>query len=320
MEEAAKFDVEVVFSGLCAFVPDDDLPKAKKLCVILVNGASGTTTELNLDPPPIPLKALDGKILRRHFGLVRVPFSNLAKGNEPPETAEALWYLKPGTRLSFRTDPPEASQGGVKIDLSDPKGKNKTSFKWVADMNGIIGQGAAVALGALSPTPPENILAQVLLKGGEVQTTFLPLEIWKFMPKLKSTKKNYQTQLAHRVSVFFRSVTKASLIATDTNTGKRKPLELKPDGSGRVKVHISNMCDQNPLEWSAAGPIPKDEDVRWYYELLSDEVRSFVKGKLAKTGLPIPWPHASGGGPDCSPHTLAKANFDLLDAADSKED
>jgi len=118
--------------------------------------------------------------------------------------------------------------------------------------------------------------------------------------------------------VFFAGVTAASVVFANERLGFSKALDLLPGPGGQAKVHISNMCDQNPLEWQPVVAPPPDDDVRWYYELLDHRTKNAIKKRIGRGGLPIPVPVSVGGGPDCSPHYLGKGKFDDLDKADLK--
>src|SRR5262245_9190464 len=90
------FDLELMFSGVCGFVPDSaDLAAVTKLCVLLPNAADAITKKP---------KGLDGVVMRRHKGLLRLPLANLDGVNAPdaPTETEVLWELD---RTLIRIEP-----------------------------------------------------------------------------------------------------------------------------------------------------------------------------------------------------------------------
>jgi hypothetical protein len=310
-----EFDVEVRFSGLCAFVPDDELAKAKKLCVVLVNGAGADVYNRHH-------KALDKEFLRVHRGIVRIPCTNLSPVVSLPEEPTVFWYLRPKTRISFRTQPTAASEGNLMFDLSPTQESNSSSFGWVASMEKILDAPCEIDPDALSPMPSEKILAQVLFRGGSVATTNLPTTTeWQYKPNLAATLYD-QRYFAHGVSVFFRGVTEASMEVTDFETGQRSSIPLTPDAKRTALVEISNMCRDNPLEWEGLpDPAVTDDDVRWYYELLDANSTTTLQKllDLRRVSLPVPVPGGEGAGPDCSPFSFKAAAFDALAKAEFGE-
>jgi hypothetical protein len=88
------FDVQVVFTGICLFVPNKD-PKNVKVCVVMPDGRGKEVP--NSDPPRVlpPLSKFYNKkkALRRHTALVTCRDTYQA-ANSPYDELAGLWYLR----------------------------------------------------------------------------------------------------------------------------------------------------------------------------------------------------------------------------------
>src|SRR6202023_1171148 len=91
----AKSDVEILFTGLIALVPDsDNLATATKLMMLLIDGTHPERTDVgeNGSTKTSYRKSLDGAALRRHRPFVRIPFDNVS-GIAAPQGGEVIWDL-----------------------------------------------------------------------------------------------------------------------------------------------------------------------------------------------------------------------------------
>jgi len=280
----APFTLQVQFTGLCSFVPNDTLPKATKLMVVLPNA---DFPQVIGTPPP---SSLDHQALRRHKGMVRVPLANLGLTNAPADGL-AIWYIVPGCRIQFQTDPPAVANSGLSITISN----QPNSFTLVAPMADLMPSPNDIDPAAVSSSPPPNVLGQVLIEGGTV-TTSPSSEVWVFEPPPASGR---ITAIAHEVTVTYSSLNQASMITSFGGFPHITP--LVPDANNVATVRILNACDDNPLEWPSVLTPTIDVDFRWFYELLPTASKITLLSKLTAAGLGLPKAIGAGGGADCSP-------------------
>ena len=317
------FNLEILFTGICSFVPDNpDLAKVTKLCVVLPNGTKAHSTLL---------RALDGRRLRRHHGMLRFPLGSYAPGDHAlPAEAEGFWLLdRRRLRLElgddrYKTEPlrfhrlSDAAMAQAIQDMADGKmltPDQQRGYQWLLQLSRIAPGPCDVDPLVVSEAPPMSVLCQFVLGGGgEVSTGKLPTRtLWTFSPNL-SEEPMPETHLAHGMLVSYQNVTTVRVVAESLDDPKDvKAIQLAGEDGATIRVLVSNMCDENPLEWDYPAPPVRDEDTRWLYELLSPDSKKTIRSVLPATGLPLPQPvSTAGGGPNCIPDGKKGYPFPLL--------
>jgi hypothetical protein len=339
-----SFNLQVQFTGLCSFVPNDTFTNATKLMAVLPNA-----DYLMQEGVPAPT-ALDGQPLARHRGFLKIPLSNLGTPTAPPD-AVGIFYLAPGSQVTFDTD-----FGGPLQIVADPLNAsppNPASVMSLASMAELMPGGAipsSIDPAAVSATPPANVvLAQVLVDGGFVSVTNLPTELWAFQPApappslanataalatqlatnlVRLVSSGTQTaaavqpaapaaaaaaapparQIAHEVNVAYSGISRATVVIQ--NGGITQRINLQPNGSSLATVRVLNVCDDNQLEWTRVPNPQPDVDFKWFYQLLPVAAQTQLQASLTPAGLVVPVPVGAGaGGVDCSPGMFAPASF-----------
>ena len=279
----ATFDLEVMVTGICAFVPES---QGKRHCVVLPD-----CTALDNGKSTI-----DGKTrLGTHFGLIHLGARHVAPGLGDLD-AEYVWHLRrQRVTLELSADdrasnPPETngSDGALAIakTINDPSPD-------------------PAIVGAV---PPRSILAHYVIDAGKVEPAMISQRVWKASPTVKSPE--YKQKFAHGVAVRLTRISGATLVATSLDPGGAvQRLPLHPGRPGEtVRVHLTNICYDNPLEWERGEEPPRpDVDVAWYYELLSAAAKKRLEADLAslpepERTVPILHVHSLGaGGSNCTP-------------------
>jgi hypothetical protein len=170
----------------------------------------------------------------------------------------------------------------------------------------------------VADVPPASVLAQFLIDAGKLEPTLVSPRAWKVTPIVKTPE--YKQPFAHGVALHFSKIAKAALVAVSFDRGRPvERLAVEPTYPGeRVRVVVTNVCYDNPLEWPRGEQPPRpDEDVAWYYELLSRDARSTLAGDIKKLPLkkkektvPIPKVASLGiGGSNCSPQVFPALAF-----------
>lgn len=337
-----SFNLQVQFTGLCSFVPNDTFANATKLMAVLPNA-----DYLVDEGVPAPT-ALDGEPLTRHRGFLKIPLSNLGTPTAPPD-AVGIFYLAPGSRVTFETD--FAGPFEILADPIAPNPPNPASLMWLASMGELMAGGTVpndIDPAAVGPTPPASVLAQVLINNGFVSVTGLPTEKWAFQqvpPSLTAASAGLANQLAaqlaqlassgaqtapaappatlavatavaapssrqiaHEVSVAYKGISQATVVIQNGGTTQR--IDLLPNSSSLATVRVLNVCDDNQLEWTRVPDPQSDVDFKWFYQLLPASVQAALQAALPPGGLVVPVPVGSGaGGVDCSPGMFAPAPY-----------
>jgi len=306
-----KSDVEILFTGLIALVPDsDNLATATKLMMLLIDGTHPELTDVgeNGSTKASYRKSLDGAALRRHRPFVRIPFDNVT-GIDAPQGGEVIWDLV-STKISFVANAPSPFAMGFSINTSTDI-NDHTSFQYVSRTDHSLPRPNFIEPACLAVRPSREVAAQVLLTGGRI-TGWVPQAdgAWDVLPKLTGTT-GYHGPLAHGIYARYREVAAPYIVLTDMNSGSMKAVALKAGANGKVQIHIANMCDDNPLEWYRNEKPQPDADFRWYYELLSPDAKANALKLITQNpglpdptkGLPVPHPSIArgGSGPNCSP-------------------
>ena len=281
----ATFDLEVMVTGICAFVPDI---KGKRHCVVLPD-----CTAIDNGKSTIDKKTRLGT----HFGLVHLAARHAAPSLADLD-AEYVWHLR-RQRLTLELSADDrAANPPVTSGLDGVLAIEKT-------INDPSPDPAIV-----DAVPPRSVLAHYVIDAGRVEPDMISQRVWKASPTVKSPE--YKQKFAHGVAVRLSRISGATLVATPLDpAGAVQRLPLHPGRPGeKVRLYVTNICYDNPLEWERGEEAPRpDVDVAWYYELLSAGAKKRLETDLAN--LPVPDPertvpilqvHSLGaGGSNCTP-------------------
>jgi hypothetical protein len=314
------FTLRVIFTGLCAFVENDNQTDPTKMMVVLVNGTRPETEGTVL--------ALDDTPLRYHRPFVTFPIADV----QPPvpevnglPVVHGLWYLN-RERLSFEItedgsvnntfDVQRPFLGNPHPEVHDDTAGQLRSFTWIADLSQVAPDHTDVADGVVaSAGVSPRAIGQVLIPKGRLRPFSFSRAIWEFDRFLSGQA--HRRNFAHEVALTLGGLTAAQLVSQPLDTGSttRTVNLVPPTGSDTVTVRISNLCEINPLQWfTVRGPEP-DEDTKWFYEILSDATRNALRTDLGGRRLPIPRPvqflHGAGGpgSSNCIPLQTARKWF-----------
>jgi hypothetical protein len=337
-----SFNLQVQFTGLCSFVPNDTFDNATKLMAVLPN--ADYLMDLGVPAPT----ALDGQPLARHRGFLKIPLSNLGTPTAPPD-AVGIFYLAPGSKVTFETD----FNGPLQFDVtSNPP--DASSLMWLTSMAELMAGGTVpndIDPAAVSATPPASVLAQVLIEAGFAAVTNLSSQTWAFQAAPPSPAAAIATlatqlasnlsqlassaaqpgpvaqpaapaaaviaaapmapqprQIAHEVTVVYKGISQAAVVIQNGGTTQR--IALLPDSSNLANVRVLNVCDDNQLEWTRIPLAQPDVDFKWFYQMLPITAQQALQAALPPGGLVVPVPVGSGaGGVDCSPGMFGPAPF-----------
>ena len=281
----ATFDLEVMVTGICAFVPDI---KGKRHCVVLPDCTAIDNGKSTIDKRTR---------LGTHFGLVHLAARHAAPSLADLD-AEYVWHLR-RQRLTLELSADDrAANPPVTSGLDGVLAIEKTINDPSPD---------PAIVGAV---PPRSVLAHYVIDAGRVEPDMISQRVWKASPTVKSPE--YKQKFAHGVAVRLSRISGATLVATPLDpAGAVQRLPLHPGRPGeKVRLYVTNICYDNPLEWERGEEAPRpDVDVAWYYELLSAGAKKRLETDLAN--LPVPDPertvpilqvHSLGaGGSNCTP-------------------
>lgn len=297
MPTTVPFDCRIKFTGLCAFVPNKPLEQApNKMCVVLVDAT---------DKPTNPVRALDGTPLRRHRAYVLFNLKNYAGfTGKPTGEAKGVWYLQ-NQRVSldliggqtFDTNYLKSADDKHDINVIDPV--EEENFAWVAGMTKMAAKFPAMDPLAVTTTPPQSVLAQILLTKGSLRVNRPERQVWCF-PKVLSGDV-IRRPIAHEAILELTGLTQLILQADALPGGASDSLELKPPVPGqRVEITVANLCEDNPLLWPKP-PAPKDDDdFKWYYQLLTGTDQANVNRERRGLALPAPLVERTSSGPNAT--------------------
>lgn len=264
-----KFNVRVVFTGICAFTPDKPFKDTPKEVLAVIPDGWSKTVEF-------PSKAQDGLKLRRHRPYVKIKGRSIGATGLLSD-ADIVWYLK-GNKLDFGFT-------GAPNDFTLGNIAKLCSMVDVAEDYSVIDAEL------LKFPPPTAVAAQVFFNKGKISAERTYGE-WVFPSTLSKTKKS-AAPIATEVIVFFQDVETFKLIFTPFNTEVPVPFDLQGSEGATLEIVIANLCDENPLRWETdVEVLPTDDDFKWYFELLSQEKKDSLPDEL--DGLPLPVPHFKG--------------------------
>jgi len=304
-----SFNFRVIFSGLCAFVPDRPIApvgpldeKPTSMRVVMVDARTRT-------------KAVDGGVLEPHFPIAVISTTNLKGRNG----------ILPGTRLEWRLDRKELKfviqdgtpkgfdlvQGALRGapapgSIPDPGALPADTplaphdFAWGAHM-----QEAAPNFARIDPRCFQDagsmglVAARVVIDRGELANRAFDPEMTPryFFDKTLSGGDLAPRPFANTTSLEIKAVSGVQLVARDLD-GLQSPEKLTLAGADNewVEITVSNMDDGRlPERLPDPDLLPtEDADFRWFYSLCAnrDQLAGVLNGRL----LPVPEP-VPGGGP-----------------------
>jgi len=294
-----KFNLRIVFTGICTFVPNSEDGRTK-MCVVLPDGRGDKN-------PSYVGDALDKSKLKRHVGYVLFNLHDVKAAKWAFEDAAVLWYLS-GQRLTLQTEGSENP-----FDGSD--------LRFIAKLEEVVPGYGVIASDYLAENPnaqaPGRVLAHFLINAGKLTTGNSDQCAFWVLPNTISKKDVKETPLAHEVKLEFTGLTSASLAATAFDGETTKTWHFEGEEGKWVEIVVANLCDDNPLRWkSGQDPISPDQDFKWHYRLL-DKGHDLSK---ALNGLELPMPYYygindehNGQGVNCPPGQAAKSPLNGLD-------
>lgn len=280
MSETIKFNLRIIFTGICSFVTDKPVSKEPtKMGLVLLDAWDNTKTTSK--------PTIDGKEnLKRHGAMVRFPLRNIS-GAGIPRDGLGVWYLK-RQRLIFRFEPDTGNP--FKVD-PDKIPEN------VADMTKVIPEFSRVDSEVLGDRPPRDVLASAIFNKGFLSASLDLVHPWLFKNTLSVVE-----GMAFEIHLTFSGLTKMTLEAKKfSNTVNPRPgnpgsglpgsLEIIGVEEGEtVVITIANLCDENPLIWPIdPKDIPEeDRDFKWHYEILPADTKQRLKNRLNDRDVPFP--------------------------------
>jgi hypothetical protein len=282
-----SFDLEVRFTGICAFVPESDFNGTSQPQRVLAVLPYGFFEDVSR-----PRDAADATALRRHRAMVQIKAENLSGLTNSKLDATLTWYFE-NQRLTFRpTDGPTSLKTH---DLSN-----------IINMEVVAPNFAKVDPAKLDPTLGGQEVTQVLIDRGELTQEAPANEFWTFAPNPLSMDTSV-TQISSAIILTIPGLSKIELVAQPLGGGTSLVQELIPTGP-KISITIANLCESNPILWPTKNfkALP-DQDFKWYFQLLSATDRIDLIRTLRGFSLPIPRPLGipNGQGADCSPAKMA---------------
>jgi hypothetical protein len=300
------FNVRVIFSGLCAYVPNSPLGDSEasptKMMVVMVDARK---SKMSLD---------EENKLQPHFPII------FLRGHQVP----GVQGLPPRTDLGWRIDRKQ-----IKIVIPEEAlDANKFSvFQREKDEDGLLTHDKDFSFGAdlqtivpgfseIDPKVFEDqgskdlVAARILLDKGALSTFDLGDSNWKF-PGTDFTAR----RLSNRSLLELKDLKALTLVATDLDGGASEEVSLQPSKQETVEIFIGNFCTgcmpmllhvDEATAIQLQHEIVPDDDFRWFYELSRE--REGLKG----LDLPIPTPDEGGKGNEaakCMQATFAPVDF-----------
>jgi len=269
------FDLEIEFSGLCLYVVE---PGGQQVTVLMPDARERYN--------PNPFHADDTDAVP-HVGYLRCNAADLGLSVPGGEDGGAPRY-----EVVHRFHRQEVNFGNT---FSATSMVNQLKFPHFDQF----APGLDLLPGLSGSTPPDILLMRLVLTGG----TFASTEeepVWEIPSSLNGGGSPYSGQFAS-FAVWTRQVNASdvTLNITDFDGTPQTSLTLSPADGTRVRLKMSNLCAENPLEWDdlpirqVTGP---DNDFRWLYRLLTASTDPDVETLLQNEELlPVPLPADLGG-------------------------
>jgi hypothetical protein len=297
------FNLRVAFTGLCAFVPNEDDNAEVRMCVVLPDATTN-----------VPRAGADNSSLKRHRGFIQLKVAQIAgaprcmKGSE----ADVIAYLN-RHRITFNCVPAKSGRGLSGSRRALPALAKDTDK--IADLGRMIPDFGAPDPAIVGAAPPGTVLAQVLLHTGQLMPNREEERVGRWVFQRSIAVPAFEGELTSEVVWEVPDLKKLELIAASFDGGETATWELKADEGETVEIVIANLCDENPLRWEVPRVrIVPDEDFRWYYTLLSGPRQLDLLRRLDGLTFPIPVPSISipnGLGRNCVPATTEAIRYNL---------
>jgi hypothetical protein len=275
------FDLEIRFTGICAFVPNLDPTGTYSLCVVM----PGDDHDRD---------AIDGERLHKHEAFVRF-FAAEPPPPPFPGPAPLKEYPLKNCRVAL-----QVGSGSGRPVL--PGGFSP----YLLDLPDLIGSYAEIDPAIVNSNPPDPpVVVQVLLGVGTI--SYLPDSTARWtIAKLDNGNTRSNVELVHEVVLKVTAVTSASLHGASFDGATPIDIDLNPATvPGSAFVRIENVCN------GGATQTDNDRDFKWYHELLVYPQRQAIATELRRDNkdLPIPRVVGVGGGQDCFGAKLPGVTF-----------
>ena len=324
-----SFDFTAVLTGLCAFVPDEELGNPDRpptrMRVVMVNA----TDPLRRSIVPMPLPPDVG--LRRHQPVVAFRASQVEGtfGSGLPDPSRLLWFLdrqelrfevetsgrlKQLDRLEVVQDRPSLS--GLERDRED--------FLQAASLEAIAPEFGDVDPRCFDDSDNEDlIIARLDIDLGRLRAYDIRRTLrWHFRPSRDSGEREPTSlggsgaanHLASKMALELPDLERIHIVARHLDTGEEQRLILRSRESEPVNVTIGNLCgdclppadehevilaDDAELPEDQFSQVRQDEDFAWFYQLCAR--REELQRRLDEIGSVVPIPQRDSGHSGNSP-------------------
>lgn len=288
----SSFVLRILFSGLMAFVPNEDGTEVTVLLLNVDNHAYHTSDGAALPPhkPLILARSGDctGTCPKRESAIANFMFSDSSSTAAADALEAALdggggWVLA-GSDINIRkgstSDPdlPALSiRSGVRTDIVPTTSTEREDFSWVANLQQLCSGGCSLDPDVLGSAPPGLIAARIHLTSGNVFTYTVARIGGDVTPvhfkRLDGTgsASSYTQAVASMVGVDIEVSGSSVEIAEESFAGSPgRTMLLEPDTNGRVEVAVLNLPPFIPPA-SADNEAPEvGKHFEAYYELLQN--------------------------------------------------
>ena len=126
-----SFNVKMIFNGLCAYVPDEELGSEEvspsRMTVLMPN--AGRTSQ--------KVRGLDGRKLRNHYPVLKFFSGNLLERGSMPGNAEMQWHLD-GMEVTFEIQEVYPGLNRFKViqnlEVDEQISRSRKDFNWGAHL------------------------------------------------------------------------------------------------------------------------------------------------------------------------------------------
>jgi hypothetical protein len=284
------FTFRILFSGLCAFVPDKPFDsQPEKIQVLLPNvlKARPVTPPVNPDLDEVP--ETDEFILPPHLPMLTFDMKNLRPSDGQPsffirdridigERIGMFLLLQEDLVLQAETpDPGGLQMNNVQVDVSTkPTTKEqRRSLLWLSKLDEALpGQNLTVDPGLTGPlgSPEKRIVSRILLKSGLLATNGLSEPGWQYLGIDDPIKKGGGRRVATQLALELKTEKPVEINFQNFGSGQTgRMLFSPPQGSEEedVEITIQNREPDIFLGVPQGQQAPhRDPDVSVYYDLL----------------------------------------------------
>lgn len=276
-----SFDVHVVFSGLCAFIPNQGNEDSKGL---------PTRVQVLLVDARKPRLAVDNVMLTPHFPRLYFNADLLVPAPQLPTGTELVVPLE---RKEVRFMIPYTAEGANPFSLvegeldNDRMPEDLKDFRWGLDMKELWPDFSEVDPAALEDSGSKGLtVARVVVDRGKLSSyQFEGGPYWTFR---SSDKRAF----ASRAAVDFSELDYFMLVVRDLDCGTVEVFPLTSRNGEPVRIHVANLCNACRPKIIEPGPpaaLPKqDDDFRWYYEICANRGLLATDYAPGKQELPVP--------------------------------